>query len=347
MTRKQELNDMNAIACILVILIHVLSLGISSSNPESWQAAVVYFPWRLSAFVVPMFLYTGAVKMTLYFETEKITVKLYLTYCLQRIKKIYIPYVIWVVIYYICFLQIGYVRGQLREFLSYLAIGNLSSPFYYVIIIMQFYFLMPLWIWLIRHVPVYLAFTVSLFITFCMQQCTYVLSVFEIDFPYSDRIFLMYITLWVVGLYTGKYYDIAVSMLRGVSKSIACGAVVFICVILSYIQYSRGLYLFNSNDIKLVSDLLSIALLHNICLEFTRAPTFVRSFLQRVYRSSFFVYLSHCLFLTLTTHFMLQNGLNRLSELLPARFFVCYTVPFLMYEMKQWCASKLSHQRGV
>ena len=64
-TKKRELNDMNAIACLLVILIHVLSLGISSVTPTSWQAAVIYFPWRLAAFVVPMFLYTGAVKMAL------------------------------------------------------------------------------------------------------------------------------------------------------------------------------------------------------------------------------------------------------------------------------------------
>ena len=138
-TKKRELNDMNAIACLLVILIHVLSLGISSVTPTSWQAAVIYFPWRLAAFVVPMFLYTGAVKMALHFMDTEITFGGYLRYMLQRVQKIYLPYVLWVVIYYLCFLRIGYVRGEPQEFFAYLLLGNLSSPFYYIVIVMQFY----------------------------------------------------------------------------------------------------------------------------------------------------------------------------------------------------------------
>ena len=98
MSKKRELNDMNAIACLLVILIHVLSIGISSVTPSSWQAAVIYFPWRLAAFVVPMFLYTGAVKMALHFMDRELTLGGYLRYMLQRIQKIYLPYVLWVVI---------------------------------------------------------------------------------------------------------------------------------------------------------------------------------------------------------------------------------------------------------
>ena len=83
-TKKRELNDMNAIACLLVILIHVLSIGISSVTPTSWQGAVIYFPWRLAAFVVPMFLYTGAIKMALHFMDTEVTFGGYLRYMLQR-----------------------------------------------------------------------------------------------------------------------------------------------------------------------------------------------------------------------------------------------------------------------
>lgn len=169
-TKKRELNDMNAIACLLVILIHVLSIGISSVTPSSWQAAVIYFPWRLAAFVVPMFLYTGAVKMALHFMDRELTLGSYLRYMLQRIQKIYLPYVLWVVIYYACFLRIGYVRGEGREFFSYLLLGNLSSPFYYIVIVMQFYLLMPFWLWMVKHIPAYLALGVSLLTFFFMQQ---------------------------------------------------------------------------------------------------------------------------------------------------------------------------------
>ena len=131
MERKRELNYMNAIACLFVILIHVLSLGISSAERTSWQAAVIYFPWRLSAFVVPMFLYTGAVKMARQFMDREVTMKEYVQYFLHRIQKIYVPYVLWTVLYYLSFMKINFVHGNLKEFLSYLLIGNLASPFYF------------------------------------------------------------------------------------------------------------------------------------------------------------------------------------------------------------------------
>ena len=41
MKRRPELDYMNAAACLLVILIHVLSVGIVEADPASWQAAAV------------------------------------------------------------------------------------------------------------------------------------------------------------------------------------------------------------------------------------------------------------------------------------------------------------------
>lgn len=61
--RLAELDYFNAIACLLVMLIHVLSLGVTELDRGSWQAAAVYLPWRLAAFAVPAFLFCGAVKL--------------------------------------------------------------------------------------------------------------------------------------------------------------------------------------------------------------------------------------------------------------------------------------------
>lgn len=343
MEMKQELNRMNAAACLLVILIHVLSLGITSADPRSWQAAVLYFPWRLAAFVVPMFLYTGAVKMARQFPGREVTARGYVRYFLSRVRKIYVPYAIWVVIYYAVFLKIGYVRGSVREFFSYLVIGNLSSPFYYVVIVMQFYLLMPVWRWMLRRVPAYLAMGVSVLAAFCMQQSAYLLSLLGVDFPYSDRIFLTYMLYWTAGLYVGKYYEAAESAIRNSSGRLACGAVIVLCAGLGYAQYAAGVYLFNLNDVKMVSDLLSILLLHGVCLELDRAPAALRAGLDRIYDSSFFVYLSHCLFLTLATAYLQRLGVTRLSLLLPARFFTCYTVPFLLCRVYRRVAGRLGH----
>ena len=210
-------------------------------------------------------------------------------------------------------------------------VGNLSSPFYYIVIVMQFYLLMPLWLWALKHIPAYLAFGVGLLTFFFMQQFSYILSLGGIDFPYSDRVFLTYLLFWVAGLYVGKHYDLVAASLSGVLGQAVCGVVVLVCAGLAYLQYSGHSLGLDLNDVKLVADLLSIALVHSICLRLGRASKVLRRGLQRLYQSSFFVYLSHCLFLTLGTAFLQRHGVAGLSCLLSARLLICYTLPFLAY----------------
>ena len=68
--RLVELDYFNAAACLMVMLIHVLSLGVTELDRGSWQAAAVYLPWRLAAFAVPAFLFCGAVKLGARFRKE-------------------------------------------------------------------------------------------------------------------------------------------------------------------------------------------------------------------------------------------------------------------------------------
>lgn len=110
-----------------------------------------------------------------------------------------------------------------------------------------------------------------------------------------------------------------------------CGGVVLVCAGLAYLQYSGHSLGLNLNDVKLVADLLSIALVHAVCLRLAHAPGALRRGLELLYQSSFFVYLSHCLFLTLGTSFLQRRGVGGLSVLLAARLLICYTLPFLAY----------------
>ena len=49
--RLVELDYFNAAACLMVMLIHVLSLGVTELDRGSWQAAAVYLPWRLGGII--------------------------------------------------------------------------------------------------------------------------------------------------------------------------------------------------------------------------------------------------------------------------------------------------------
>ncbi len=338
---------MNTVACLCVILIHVLSIGIAQADHNSWQAAAIYLPWRLAAYVVPMFLYTGAVKMAYQFKDKAVTAQSWLRYCIQRIRKIYLPYVLWVAIYYLLFMLIHYVRGEWKEFFSCLWLGNLASPFYYVIIVMQFYFLMPLWVWMLRHIPAYLGITVGLLVTLCMQQFPNLLALAGVDFSYTDRLFPTYLIFWVVGLYAGHHYDRVRETLSRGEGHILCASVIVFCVLFGYLQYAKAFYLFNLYELKLISDLLSIALLHSVCLRLARSDSKLGNRLGWIYQSSFFVYLSHCLFLTVATAFLQDRGVTRLFPLLALRALVCYTVPFLAYWLYSHSIGRTKYGKGL
>lgn len=347
MKKRPELNYMNAIASLCVVLIHVLSIAIFQVERTSWQGMLIYLPWRLSAYVVPMFLYTGALKMAQQFSEKIITPGSYGRYCVGRVKKIYLPYAIWVVIYYLSFLRIGFVRGEVGEFFHYLFTGTLASPFYYIILVMQFYFLMPLWVWMVRHVPAWLGMAVALLVTFCMQGFPQLLAQFGVDFLYTDRVFATYLIFWVAGLYAGKDYERTCEGLRGRGIQFTCAVLVVLCAVLGYLQYAYSFAPFNLNNVKMVADLLSICLLHALCLSLTRGPGKVQRILQALYGTSFFLYLSHCLGMTLVTNTCQGNGITALSTLLPIRLLVCYTVPFLLYFLYSHTLARTKWGRGL
>ncbi len=324
-----ELNDFNAIACLMVILIHVLSLGISNADPTAPQAFFIYLPWRLSAFVVPAFLFSGAVKIALHSDAA-LTAAAYGRYVLHRFRKIYLPFVIWNVIYYLVFLPIHYVNGSIGEFLRYLWYGNLSSPFYYVLIVMQFYLLLPVWVWLIRRVPAVPAIFCAFLVSLLFLRIGAVLEIFGISFAYGDRIFPTYLCFWVMGLYAGKHYTLLKEHLTRISLLFAAVPVCFFALV-AYLQYAKGVYFLDLNPVKLCTDTLSIWLLLGLCLMIREKLPHLSRPLGYIYRASFFVYLSHCLFLTVGTVFFQRIGITALTPLLALRALVCYSVPFLLF----------------
>lgn len=331
--RFTELDFLNAIACLAVILIHVLSLGITALDRTSWQFFIIYFPWKLSAFVVPAFLFSGAVKMASGM-TEGNSVS-YLSYIIRRLYKIFLPYVIFYVVYYIALTAIGYLEPSPAGFVKQLFLGNLSSHFYYVIVVMQFYLLLPLWKAAVSHVRWYIALPISAMISLAMLKLPSLLSLFGIQFLYTDRIFPTYIFFWALGLYVGKHYDVIRKYLaksKGLIVPSSIFVLLFVC--LTYYQTQSGRYFINADYFKLISDTLSILILLTVCIRTAdMGKTHTQKLISAVYRSSYSVYLSHCLFLTLATHYMQIYGIKSTAVLLLIRTLVCYTLPFALYAL--------------
>lgn len=326
---SRELNYFNAFACLGVILIHVLSIGITGLDKSSFQLAIIYIPWKIAAYVVPAFLFSGAVKMALSFDKSES----YFKYIFKRFLKIYVPYCLWVVIYYLYFLRLGWVEKSFSALLKYILIGDLSAQFYYVIIVMQFYVLAPLWKIIVNKIPPYISLTCAGLITVFMYRFEPFLAQFNIQFQYKSRLFLSYIIFWVLGLYVGKYYD---KIKEALIKSKACVlfSSVFVLAygLLMYWQHSTGKYVYDGDPLKLFTDILTIIIMLTICILIENyGKSFLKGVLTFIHKASFSVFLSHCLVLQIVTNELSGRGIKDFGILLFARILACYTIPFILW----------------
>lgn len=330
-----ELTYFNAICCLCVIVIHVLSYSVTNCEKPSLTAAFVFIPWKAASFAVPGFLFSGAMKMAAGFKDGSLFDG-YGKYLLGRLKKIVIPYAVWNVIYYAVYMLMGEETFSVAAFFKHLALGTLSAQFYYIIIAVQFYLLRPLWQAMVKNIPAVAAIPFSAIITYFSMQTDTTLAHFGIDFQYGDRLFTTYLVFWVIGLYAGKSADAFAEALNSKRSWIplaVSGVCLFIFV--AYIQYSRPVWLFNLMFYKMFADVLSVLLLFALCSAIVRAASsfgkLVRRVLGFVYSASFSVYLSHCLFLSVEKKLVIDTGHTEIGILTVSSAVVCFVLPFALY----------------
>ena len=212
--RNREISFVNVVLCLLVMWIHICSVAVTGLPKENISFFGVYVPWRLSAFVVQGFIFLSALK---YFRKEGAFS--YGSFLWGRIRKIGVPYVIAVVISYLGLIDLGYYTFDLGFLGESLLLGNMIAPFYFIIIIFQFYLLMPLWRKMTEKVDFWVAALASVMLMRLfhggLPAMIGILSP-GTEFIYNDRVFTSYLAYWVLGCYAGKYYD---RFLEGIRKN--------------------------------------------------------------------------------------------------------------------------------
>lgn len=205
-----EITIMNCIFCLLVMFIHVSSTAVSTLSKDTMYYFLLLSATRSSAFVVQGFVFLSAFKLFCNDSPPK-----YVPFFLGKIKKIYIPYLIWNGIYYINFVEHGYFPYSFVDFLKYCIDGTLSSPFYFVVFIMQFYMLAPLWWHIYYKLPSIFIIPISLVVTLysptVIEKWYYIL--FDYHLNYLDRFFATYLLYWTLGAYTARHRHIILPIL--------------------------------------------------------------------------------------------------------------------------------------
>ncbi len=318
MRRKRlgEIASYEVLLCILVVMIHILSECIDKYPKGTLMSGIAFCFSRSMTFVVPAFIISAGIKFANKFKTSKLG---YFSFMKGRILKIYLPYVLMVVIYYVYFcFRLKWFPFNTAELFEYIALGTVAAPFYFIIIMMQLYILAPLWLACYQNLTwpagIFSAVALALICGFAFREV-----------PHNDRIFTIYLMYWVIGFYIGGDFDTNISRLRKYWAIIIPLGIIFTVfyVMMAYNEFGGHSYGYATEVMKMLfSTFASLSLLIIM-------PDSNSAFVKMVAPLTFYIYLIHCLFIFEINSIMDRCGINDVTIRFVIRFFVVYIVSFL------------------
>ena len=357
---------MNVFFSLLVIFIHTSSHPVTNLSRTSWQYLAVFIPWKLASFVVYGFIFIGGVRFALH-PPEK-GLRGTSAFYLKKLTRILIPYIVWVGVY--CLWGILYegkafTFGNLAE---YLVCGTAASHLYFIVIILQFFILAPVFR---RIKPSYASAVLPILLIITL--------IFEASLPdllgriglrdnflgfgpfRNDRAFTSYLFYWAAGVFAGFSYDkvrSCVSKYR-VSITVFWVIVAFSEVFLQYRLSAFGkLY---TDWFALYNPLHHLFICSSILFFFTWAlkikgiSFFKTNFFRLQDRCSFSVYLSHILVLKIFDYYsglwwdlsVIRAYLLRMAFTFIVTIGCCMAAAFVIERIKKGPDNKVKNVKKV
>ncbi len=332
--RVPEISLLNVLLCLLVIFIHVSSSPVTSLQKPSIALLTVYVPWRLSAFVVQGFLFLSGLKLFLNPPIKRNYQKFYFS----RLRSIVVPYLLFVLIYYLYFVKIGYFPFEFSELIRYALTGTIVSPFYFIVAVIQFYALLPLFDLMIKRIPFFVSLSASLLITLLLGQnlpklLTYLMPGYS--FAYNDRVFTTYLVYFVLGCYSGKYYENFKKLCRkGFPLILPCFLLLALCDCYfsyqSFVFYKSFPFL---ETLHVFYCLLAILFFFALSLLISKKRSLDGKFFTLLDKSTYPIFLLHCLVIFIVDRKLLSLGITsiKLSYLLRIVFVYGISLSLTMF----------------
>lgn len=347
-TKASEISLLTAILCILVVFIHISSQAVVSLNKTSIPLILIYIPWKASHFVVQGFIFLSALKIYRKYRDTQMDFNIYIAFVKSRLLHIYLPYALWVMIYYLYFCSIGYFPFSLLDYIKYLVIGNLSSPFYFIVIIMQFYMLMPLWLYCVRRFKLLTIISMATGITILMMyhlpNILSIVSFGHITFEYNDRVMTSYLVYWIVGCYAGSGLEDFKTLINKYIKEIFLVTLLLLIayIVLTYVQF-LGIRYFNFIEIlRIFYCFGAILSLYSACDYLSSQKNLLTLMLYNISQASFYIYLSHCLVLNIVEAVCRRLGINGIDSIFMIKLIFVYSVPIILCNIYLFIKPKVS-----
>lgn len=288
---------MNILFCMGVILIHVLSDAVTGLPRDAAAYRLVYNTWRLLTCAVPGFIFLSGLKLSLRPITD------YKRFYMRRVTSVLIPYLIWMPVYYFFSWKLHYYPEiGVKDFFIKLADGTSTAHFYFIIVILQFYLMMPLWQLIVRKLHPIPVLIVCAVITGWSQAWLPVITENNgITLPLTnDRLFTNYLLAWACGCFCGAYYDIVSRQVYRFRYLIYAVFVLLAAADLKFVHYVNTtgeiyLQLYYVNSAYAIAAIFALmALMIGIAKKKSAG-----GFIALLDRSSYYIYLVHLLVLML------------------------------------------------
>ena len=194
--RLSQIDSIRAIAILSVIMIHV-------SGPYAAGNRIAYYINQLVRYAVPIFVILSG--FSLYYSDLNRANDPCLVFYGKRLKKIFIPYVIWSLLFILYFRVTSGKSVNLMSIPRTLLYGQASYHLYFIIIIMQLYLLYPLLRMLFKRFSG-LVTAITFIITLYYQIQIYLYAM-KIRLPIIHLIFddYMVIFTWIFYFTFGMY----------------------------------------------------------------------------------------------------------------------------------------------
>lgn len=191
---KSEICFLNVLLCIFVVLIHLFTAEILKNN-------ILFYIQKMMFFSIFGFVFLSAEKMFI----QK--TKTWYEYIKSCFKKIILPYIAAVTVYFIVLRILGYLNDTINTLPYYIVSGTLSAQFYFIPMIVQFYALLPALRRLINRFPAKHVISIA-----------FVLNVLAVIFLYKysffNKLFVRYLFCYILGAYAGINYDKFINLIK-------------------------------------------------------------------------------------------------------------------------------------
>lgn len=194
--RCLEIDLMKIISCLAVIAIHISAIGISDPDFDGVVRHTSLFFNGLSNFAVPSFIFLSGLSLMLRYGSRPLST---LDFLRKRMNNILIPYLGWSFAYFFIYVFAGFYAISLSNILAVIFLGTGEYHLYFVVILLQLYFLFPLIKPMVEGLDPWMTLAVAAGIHLGFAYLVQ-------PFPYMDRVFIPYLIYFIAGMAWGANY---------------------------------------------------------------------------------------------------------------------------------------------